>query len=94
MRGVTSRAPLCFERRVFERERTLLVCVTLNASRVRTGGQSGLLELKTTMRIVAITTFHGPFENFVMERRVELGLHFTVATQAELRLANFQHMEC
>ena len=43
MRRVTSRTPLSLQRRVFECEGALLIGVTLDASRIRAGGQSGLL---------------------------------------------------
>ena len=74
-------------------EWTLLVRVTFNARRIRAGSQSGLLEFKTTMRIVAITTLHGSFENLVMEWRIKLRLHLTMTTNAQLRFPDFQHAQ-
>ena len=93
MRRVAGRAPFRLEWRVFVGKWTLLVSVALDASRIRAGGQSGLFEFETTMRIVAITTLHRPFEDLVMKRRVKLRLHLTMTTQAELRLTAFQHVE-
>jgi hypothetical protein len=93
MRRVTSRTPFSLKRRVFVGEWTLLISVTLNASCIRAGGQSGLLEFKTAMGIVAITALHGSFEDLMMERLCEIRLHFTMTTHAELRLADFQHVE-
>ena len=93
MRRVTGRAPFSFKRRVFVSERTLLVGVTLDASRIRAGGQSGLFEFETTMRIVAIAALHGSFENLMMERCTKLRLHLTMTTHAEPWLPDFQHMK-
>ena len=93
MRRVTRRTAFSLQRRVFECEWTLLVSVTLDASRIRSGGQSGLFEFETTMGVVAISTLHRSFENLVMRRLVEVGLRFTVATHAELRLPGFQHVK-
>jgi len=45
------------------------------------------------MGIVTITTFHYPFENFVMKRFVEVGLHLGMAAHAQLRLAELQEMK-
>src|ERR1700730_4058858 len=94
MRRMAGRAPFSFKRRVFVSERTLLIRVTFNTSRVRAGGQSGLLELKTAMRIMAITTLHRSFENLMMERRTKLRLHLTMTTHAKLRLTYLQHVNC
>ena len=93
MRRMAGRAPFSFERSMFVSKRTLLVRVTFNTSGVRAGSQSGLLEFKTAMRIVAITALHGSFENFVMKRCIELGLHLTMTTHAELRFPDLQHVE-
>src|ERR1700730_3893684 len=93
MRRMAGRAPFSFERRVFVREWTLLVGVTLDASRIRAGGQPGLFEFETTVRIVAIATLHGSFENLMMERRTKLRLYLTMTTYTELRLTDFQHVE-
>lgn len=93
MRRVTSRTAISLQRRMFESERALLVCVTLNARGVGAGGQSRLLEFKTTVRVVTITALHHSFENLVMKRLVEIGLRFRVATDAELRLARLQQVD-
>ena len=92
MRRVTSHTAFCFERCMLVSEWTLLVHVTLYARRIRAGSQSGLLEFKTAVRIVAIATIHRSFEDFVMERLGEIRLGFTVATHAELRFGRFQQL--
>ena len=94
MRRVTGRAAFSFQWRVFERERTLLIRVTLDASGISTGGEPGLLQFKAAVRIVAVAALHHSFENFMVERLVEIRLRFLMATHAELRLACFQHMDC
>ena len=73
VRRVTRDASFGLHRRMFISEWTLLVRVTLNASRIGAGRQSRLLEFKTAMRIVAITALHRSFENLVMERQIETG---------------------
>ena len=78
---------------MFISERTLLVSVTLDASGIRAGGQSGLFQLKTAVRIVTIAAIHGAFENFVMERHTERRLHLAVATQTKLGLTLLQHRD-
>ena len=90
MRRVTSRAPISFQRSVFVRERTLLVGVALNASCIRAGGEPGLLEFKTAMRIVTVTALHGPFKDLVVERLVKIRLHLIMTIHAELGFAHFQ----
>ena len=50
MRSVASRTPFGFQRCVFVYRRTLLVCVALDAGRIRAWpSQSCLLEFKTAM---------------------------------------------
>jgi hypothetical protein len=90
---MAGRAPFGFERRVFVSEWTLLVRVAFNACRIRAGSQSGLLQLKTSMRIVAVTALHRSFEHLVMERRIKLRLYLAVTTHAELWLTDSQHVE-
>lgn len=94
VRRVTRRATFGLQRRVFIRERTLFVSVTLNTSRIGARCQSRLLELKATVRIVAITALHRPFEHLVMEGLVKIRFSFRVAAHAELRLSNFQQVNC
>jgi hypothetical protein len=90
---MTSRATFSLQRRVFVGKRTLFVRVTLDAGRIRSRSQSGLLELKTAVWIVTITALHHAFENFVMNRLVEIRLHFAVTAQAKLRLASLQQVQ-
>ncbi|MEK6283440.1 MAG: hypothetical protein AABN95_24060 [Acidobacteriota bacterium] len=66
VRRVTGAASFGLHRCMFESERTLLVRVTLHASRISAGSQSRLFQFKTAMRIMAIATLHGAFENLVM----------------------------
>ena len=94
MRRVTSRASFGLERSMFKGERTLLIGMALNTSRVCAGSQSRLFEFKPTVRIMAITTLHCPFENFVVEGHIKLRFHLAVTTEAKLRLAYLQHVQC
>ena len=66
MRYVTRDTTVRLHRSMFERERSLLVCVTLDARCVRADSQPRLLQLETTVRIVAIAAFHRAFEDLVM----------------------------
>ena len=93
MRRMTRRTAFRLQRCVFICEGALLVCVTLDAGRVCSSRQPGLLELKTAMWIVAITALHHAFENFVMKRFVEVRLHFAVTTHAKLWLTSLQHVQ-
>ena len=87
MRRVTRDAAIGLDGSMLVNERTLLVGVTLDASGVGAGRQSGLFEFETAVRIVTIAALHRAFQHLVMERQVELVLCFAVTTQAELRFA-------
>ena len=87
MRRMARDTTVGFDRSVFVNKRPLLVDVALDAGGIEAGGQPGLFELETAVRIVAITALHRAFEHFVMERQLELMLHFAVTAQAKLRLA-------
>jgi len=91
VRHMTGRASFGFHRSVFVRKRPLLIYVALDAGRVGAGREPGLLQLETTMRIVAIAATHCAFQHLVMERRGKLRFDFTVATRAELRIVHLQH---
>ena len=93
MRYVTGDATVSLHGSMFEREWTLLVCVTLEARGVGTDRQPRLLQLEAAVRIVAIAAFHRAFEDLVMRREGELVFDFTVAVQAKLRLTDFQQMD-
>ena len=93
MRRVTGRAAFSLQRRVFEREGTLLVRVTLDASGIGTGREPGLLQFKAAVRIVAVAALHHSFENFMVERLVEISFRFSVTTDAELWLPRLQHVD-
>jgi hypothetical protein len=71
---------------MFVDKRTLLVCVTLDASRVRAGRKSRLFELETAMRIVAIAALHRAFQDLVVEGQIKLVLGLAVTTYAKLWL--------
>ena len=89
MRRVADGASFGLERRVFVSERTLLVGMALYARRICARCQSCLLELEAAVRIVTVAALHRAFENFVMKRFAKVGFNFIVATEAELRLAEF-----
>ena len=87
---MTRDASFRLHRGMFEGEWALLVRVTLYASGICANGESGLFEFKTAMRIMAIAALHGPFKNFVMERKVELMLRFGMTAHTKLRLRDLQ----
>jgi hypothetical protein len=87
---MTRNATFGLNRSVLEHERTLFIGVTLDASRINPGGQSGLLQLEPAVRIMAVTASHSPFKNLVMERRSELMFDLVVTAQAQLGLADFK----
>ena len=87
MRRVTGNAALGFDRSMFKDEWSLLVCVTLDASRVRAGRQSGLFKFETAVRVVAIAALHCAFQHFVVERQIELVPGLGMTTETKLRLA-------
>ena len=93
MRRVTNRAAFRLQRRVLVSEWTLFIGVTLNACCISAGGESGLLEFKSTVRIVTIAALHGSFQHLMMEGRTKRRLDLTVTAQAELRLTAFQHVD-
>jgi len=64
---MTGRAPVGLDRSMLINKRALLVRVTLNASGICTGRQSGLFQFKTAMRVVAIPAAHRPFKNLVVK---------------------------
>ena len=86
MRRVARSTAFRLDRSVFVSERPLLICVALETRRIRACGKASLLLLEAAVRIVAIRAPHGAFQNFVVERLVELMLRFAVAVQAQLRL--------
>jgi len=91
VRRVACRAAFRLHRSVFEGERSLLVGVALDTSRIRSSGQPGLLGLKSTVRVVTIGAAHRAFQNFVMEGRGKLRLDLVVTTHAELWIVGLQH---
>src|SRR5215472_1310729 len=93
MRRMTDSAPFGFDRRVFISKGTLFVGVTLNARSISAGRQSGLLELKTTVRVVTIIAAHCAFQDLMMKRCRKRRLNFSVTTHAELRIAQLEHSD-
>ena len=87
VRCMTSDAAVSLYWSMLVNKRPLLVCVTLDTGGVRAGCESRLLELETTVRIVAIAALHRAFQYFVMEGQVKLVLGFAVTTHAKLRFA-------
>ena len=69
VRRVACRAAFRLHRSVFEGERSLLVGVALDTSRIGSSRKPGLLGLESTVRIVTIRAAHRAFQNFVMEGR-------------------------
>jgi hypothetical protein len=90
---VTCRAPVSFDRGVFINERTLFVCVTLDACGISPRGKTSLLQLKSTMRVMTVAAAHRAFEDFVVKRQVELMFGFRMATYAQLRLIHLQQLD-
>src|ERR1044072_1359135 len=93
MRRVTCEAAVGLHRRMLVNKRTLLVCVTFDASGVGAGRQSCLFELETAVRIMAIAALHRAFQHLVMERQVELVLRLAMATETKLRLTVFEQLQ-
>ena len=90
---MTRNAAVGFDGSVFVNKRTLLVCVTLDASCVGAGGESGLLEFKPAMRIVAIAALHRALKHLMMERQIKLVLGLAVTTEAKLRFAVAEQLQ-
>jgi hypothetical protein len=75
------------------RERPLLIGVTLDAPGIGSSRQSGLLQLKTTMGIVAIAALDHSLEDFVMEGFVEVWFDFVMTTETKLWFAKLQQLD-
>ena len=90
MRRVTRDAPVGLHRSMFKSKWTLLVSVALETGGISTNRQPRLFQFETTVRVMAVATFHGPFEDLVMLRHGELVFDFSVTAQAQLRLTVFQ----
>jgi len=86
VRRVTGRAALSLHGRVFVRERSLLIHVALNASRVSSRSQARLFQLETAVRVMTVAAPHRALEHLVMEGHRELRLHLSVTTGAKLRV--------
>lgn len=87
---MTGDAPIGLNGSMFVNKGTLLVCVTLNASRICAGRESRLFKFKTAVGIVAIAALHRTFQHLMMEGQVELVFGLTMTTQAKLGLAHFE----
>jgi len=90
MRRVAGNTAIGFHWRMFVNKRSLFVRMALDASRVCTHCKPGLLQLKTPVWVVTVAALHRAFQDLMVERQIELMLHFGVTTQAELRLLEFQ----
>ena len=88
---VTRCAPFDLCRRMFEDERTLFVRVALEARSVRPCRKPYLLQLESSVRIMAIAAIHRPFQHFVVKGSVELRLGLVMTRHAEQHLVFFQH---
>ena len=78
---------------MFVDKRSLLICVTLDASCVRAGRKSGLLKLETAVRIMAIAALHRAFQHLVMEGQTKLVLDLAVTAYAKLRFAHLEQTQ-
>ena len=87
---VTGNTSIRLDRSMLVHKRSLLISVTLDASRVGAGRESGLFELETAVRIVAIAALHCAFQDLVMERQVELVLRLSMTTETKLWFAILQ----
>jgi hypothetical protein len=47
-----------------------------------------LFEFESAVRVVAVAALHHSFENLVMKRFIEVGLHLTVTADTKMWLAN------
>lgn len=65
---VTGNAPISLDGRVFVHKWPLFVRMALNAGRISSGCEAGLLEFKTAMRVMAIPAAHCAFKDLVMKR--------------------------
>ena len=87
VRCMTRDATIRLNRGMLVNKRSLLICMTLDASCIGARRESRLLEFETAVRIVAVATLHRAFEHFVMEWQIELVLRLAVTTEAKLRFA-------
>jgi len=88
---MTGRAAFSLHRSVLVDKRSLLVGVTLDASRVGAGRETSLFQLESAMRVMTVAAAHRTFEYLVMERHVELWLYLVMTTGAQLWIVCFQH---
>ena len=93
MRRMTSGATFSLHRRMFVSKRSLLIDVTLEARGIPTSCQSCLLKLKAAVRVMAVTTAHSAFINFVMERHRKRRLDLAVTSETKLGVAGLQHSD-
>ena len=77
---------------MLECERSLLVCMTLQAACICACCEPRLLEFETTVRIVTVTALDQAFKHLMMKRSAELGLRLAVTTDAKLRFAASEHV--
>ena len=85
--------PFCFNRRMFVNERSLLVCVTLDACCIYARRESCLFKFETAVWIMAVAALHRAFQHLVMERQIKLVLGLAVTTQAKLWLTLAEQLQ-
>ena len=68
---VTSNAPFGLNWSMLVNKWSLLIYVTLYASRIGACCQSRLFKFETAVRVVAIAAFHCAFQHLVMERQIK-----------------------
>ena len=86
VRRVTRNTAFSLHRRVFKRERTLLIRVTLHASRIDARSESGLFKLESAMWVMAVAALHRAFKHLVVKRQIELVLDLCMTAQTKLWL--------
>ena len=86
---VARNAPFRLYWSMFVNKWSLLVDVTLDAGCVDAGGESGLFQFETAMRIVAVAALHRSFQHLMMERQIELVLGLTCGNQDTAAVRSF-----
>src|SRR5262245_2926920 len=85
-------ATLRFDRRVFERERSRLVSVAIEAKLVLRRRRPQLACQETAVLVVAIGAVDQALIHAMMKRLGEIRFHVLVAAEAQLRLRDFEEL--
>lgn len=86
MGKVTDRTPFHFSSEMLVHPRALFFRMAFKAGiRPRRGGASKACTGSFSVRGMAIRTLQGPFQNLMAGGQAELGLHLSMATEAEIR---------